>query len=188
MLAILILFLFVIFGGAGYNAFEFEYYEQELAYNIVFGVIGGLLFIAAVVYIVMSFIKAKQLRAMAEAKGHYGKRYYNKIVWWGLLKYKSLRAEIEALPDLGTPFVVDVEAEKKAARKKLIIIVTAVLFVFLFIVGAAGGFNHCGSGSSGGKTKTCNYCHGSGRVDGSSCPWCGGSGKTYDNYFNDILD
>ena len=37
------------------------------------------------------------------------------------------------------------------------------------------------------KTATCNYCNGSGRVDGETCPWCNGSGKTYDNYFNDII-
>lgn len=38
-----------------------------------------------------------------------------------------------------------------------------------------------------GKSATCSYCHGTGRADGGKCPWCGGSGKTYDNYFNDIL-
>ena len=37
------------------------------------------------------------------------------------------------------------------------------------------------------KTATCNYCNGSGKVDGSTCPWCNGSGRTYDNAFNDML-
>jgi len=43
------------------------------------------------------------------------------------------------------------------------------------------------SSSKPSKTATCNYCNGTGRVDGEACPWCGGSGKTYDNAFNDIL-
>lgn len=43
------------------------------------------------------------------------------------------------------------------------------------------------SSSESEKTATCNYCNGSGRVDGETCPWCNGSGKTYDNYFDDII-
>ena len=43
------------------------------------------------------------------------------------------------------------------------------------------------SSSSSGKTATCNYCHGTGKVNGDKCPWCGGTGKTYDNAFNDAL-
>lgn len=50
------------------------------------------------------------------------------------------------------------------------------------------GNNYSNSGSSSSsKTATCNYCHGTGYANGGTCPWCGGSGKTYDNYFNDIL-
>ena len=37
------------------------------------------------------------------------------------------------------------------------------------------------------KTAKCNYCNGTGKVNGDKCPWCGGSGKTYDNAFNDAL-
>lgn len=45
-----------------------------------------------------------------------------------------------------------------------------------------------GSSSSGSqKTATCNYCSGTGKVDGKTCPWCNGSGKTYNNMFNDLL-
>ena len=43
------------------------------------------------------------------------------------------------------------------------------------------------SSSSNQKTATCNYCHGTGKVNGEKCPWCNGSGKTYDNAFNDAL-
>ena len=43
------------------------------------------------------------------------------------------------------------------------------------------------SSSSSEKTATCNYCHGTGKVNGDTCPWCNGSGKTYDNSFNDLL-
>ena len=43
------------------------------------------------------------------------------------------------------------------------------------------------SSSSSSKTATCNYCHGTGKVNGDKCPWCNGSGKTYDNVFNDAL-
>lgn len=43
------------------------------------------------------------------------------------------------------------------------------------------------SSNSSGKTATCNYCHGTGKVNGDTCPWCNGSGKTYDNAFNDLL-
>ena len=43
------------------------------------------------------------------------------------------------------------------------------------------------SSSSSSKTATCNYCHGTGKVNGEKCPWCNGSGKTYDNDFNDAL-
>ena len=47
-------------------------------------------------------------------------------------------------------------------------------------------YSNSGSSSSS-KTATCNYCNGSGKVNGDKCPWCNGSGKTYDNYFNDQL-
>ena len=43
------------------------------------------------------------------------------------------------------------------------------------------------SSSSSSKTATCNYCNGTGKVNGEKCPWCNGSGKTYDNIFNDLL-
>ena len=43
------------------------------------------------------------------------------------------------------------------------------------------------SSSSSSKTATCNYCNGTGKVNGDKCPWCNGSGKTYDNVFNDLL-
>ncbi len=43
------------------------------------------------------------------------------------------------------------------------------------------------SSSSSQKTARCNYCNGTGKVNGDKCPWCGGSGKTYDNAFNDAL-
>lgn len=43
------------------------------------------------------------------------------------------------------------------------------------------------SSSSSQKTAKCNYCNGTGKVNGEKCPWCNGSGKTYDNAFNDAL-
>ena len=57
--------------------------------------------------------------------------------------------------------------------------------------GSTIAFGSSSSGSSSGskpdKTATCNYCNGTGKVNGETCPWCNGSGMTYDNYFNDIL-
>jgi len=50
-----------------------------------------------------------------------------------------------------------------------------------------GGTTSSSKSSSSKKTAKCNYCNGTGRVNGESCPWCGGSGKTYDNGFNDAL-
>ncbi len=43
------------------------------------------------------------------------------------------------------------------------------------------------SNSNPAKTATCNYCHGTGKVNGEKCSWCNGTGKTYDNAFNDML-
>jgi len=43
------------------------------------------------------------------------------------------------------------------------------------------------SSNDAGKTVKCNYCNGTGRADGGTCPWCNGSGTTYDNAFNDWL-
>ena len=43
------------------------------------------------------------------------------------------------------------------------------------------------SSYSSGKTVKCNYCNGTGKADGGTCPWCNGSGMTYDNVFNDLL-
>lgn len=65
-------------------------------------------------------------------------------------------------------------------------IVVAVL-ALLYILGSC---SNGGSSSrpSGSKSATCNYCHGTGRVNGGTCSWCGGSGRTYNNYFNDLLD
>ena len=47
--------------------------------------------------------------------------------------------------------------------------------------------SHSSTSSSSQKTAKCNYCSGTGKVNGSTCPWCNGSGKTYNNMFNDLL-
>lgn len=56
-----------------------------------------------------------------------------------------------------------------------------------WIVSGSSYSSSSSSSSSSQKTAKCNYCNGTGKVNGDKCPWCGGSGKTYDNAFNDAL-
>ena len=79
----------------------------------------------------------------------------------------------------------------KKTGKRIGALFIAFILVFALFCSLASGDDDSGSSGSkdkGGKTATCNYCHGTGKVKGETCPCCGGSGKTYDNYFNDILD
>ncbi len=72
----------------------------------------------------------------------------------------------------------------------------ALVLVLLMAIAIVSTFMGCGllddssdnqKKTNGQKTVKCNYCGGTGRVNGETCVWCNGRGYTNDSYFNDLL-